>query len=292
VMLMLHQRAARLRARELAIAEAVSLLADANPVAEVGGPLAEQRGVAWISIDALDLEDRVPLLGYVDAVDVVEPARASDRETVRWRRRMWRLRRIHTDDPEQLRQQAPDRRVFVVQAPDGTRVIRGYRGSDRTLERRGLPVIDARLLVNLATHGGQQCRLLDPFAGVGGIVIAADDAAHLAFSTDIDPKLAVGLELLTRRGHAVADATRLPFGEATFDGIATETPFEPAADVTVSSLLPELARVLRRRGRLAVMCVERQARLLRERTPALQLLMDHEIDRKGFDVRVLVWERG
>jgi SAM-dependent methyltransferase len=294
VLLVLHQRPARLRARALAVAEALSVFADANAAVEPGGPLAEQSGVAWISVDAQllpNVEPRIGCLGYVEAVDVVEPARADDRHAVRWRKRPWHLTRIHTADPDLLRRQSPDQRTFVLGSPTDTRVVRGYRGSSAPLERRALPVIDARLLANLAARGRAGCRLLDPFAGAGGIAVAGEEAGYTTYSADIDSEVAVGLRVLTNGRHAVADACRLPFDDARFDGIATETPFDPSADEVVDCMLAELVRVLRPGGALAVMCVERQARRLRERLSSLRPRLDQEVDRKGFAVRVLVWER-
>jgi hypothetical protein len=294
VLLVLHQRAARLKARDLAIAEALSLFADGNAAVEVGGPLAERSGVAWVSIDAdqvTKVESRVHSFGYIEAVDVVEVAAAREPGAVRWRKRWWRMRRVDADDSARLREQSPDRRAFVLQSNRGTRVVRGYRGSSKPLQRRGLPVVDARLLVNLATPGGRPCRLLDPFAGAGGILVAAQNAGHTTFSADIDSVVAPGLSVLTAGRHAVADTGVLPLRDGSLDAIATETPFEEIADHTIGAMLPELARVLRHSGRLSLMCVDRQAEVLRDPNPMLRPLVDHGVDRKGLDTRVLVWER-
>jgi hypothetical protein len=293
-LLVLHQRAARLKALDLGVAEALAMFDGANASLEVGGPLADQSGVAWISVDAdhiADVEATVHLLGYVEAVDVVEPADARDPGAVRWRKRSWRMRRVADDISEQLRDQAPDRRAFVLGTEQGTRLVRGYRGSGKPMERRGLPVIDARLLVNLATCGRRSSRLLDPFGGAGGIVVAGQAAGHVTFSADLDPVVAVGLNVLTEGRHIRADVRSLPFADASFEAIATETPFAEAADDAVAAMLPELVRVLCSTGRLAMMCVERQAQLLRERVDMLRPLVDQPVDRKGLATRVLAWER-
>jgi tRNA G10 N-methylase Trm11 len=145
--------------------------------------------------------------------------------------------------------------------------------------------------VNLATRGHRRSRLLDPFAGAGGIVVAGHAAGHVTFSADIDPVVAVGLQVLTEGRHVLADARALPFADASCDAIATETPFAEVADDAIAAMLPELARVLRQAGRLAVMCGDRQAALLRDRADMLRPLVDHEVDRKGLVTRVLAWER-
>ncbi|HXY93231.1 MAG TPA: methyltransferase domain-containing protein [Acidimicrobiia bacterium] len=294
VLLVCHIRAARGRARALAVAEVMALLRDTEPAPETGGPLAGERGIAWVSLAARrlgDVEPRLRRLGYVEAVDVTEPATANDRDVVRWRRRRWRLRRMHTDDPDRLREQSPDRREFVLRTETGTRPVRGYRGSGGTFERRALPVVDARLLVNLAAPADRSGRLLDPFGGAGGIAVAAHDAGHVVFSGDRDTAVAAGLAVLTESRHVVADAARLPHATAAFDAIATETPFEPAADDTIARLLPELARVLAPGGRLAVMCAPRQAEIMNAGDTPLDVLVDEPVDRKGVPTRVLAWQR-
>ena len=49
-LLVLHQRAARRRARAAAVAEALALLHDLGPTAPAGGPLADRGGVLWVEL--------------------------------------------------------------------------------------------------------------------------------------------------------------------------------------------------------------------------------------------------
>ena len=133
--------------------------------------------------------------------------------------------------------------------------------------------------------------MLDPFAGAGGVVVAGEEAGYVVYTADVDEAVAVGLAVLTTGRHVVADACHLPFDDAAFDGVATEVPFDPSADDAVCRMLPELVRVVRRGGAFAVMCVERQARHLRDHLPVLRPHLDQAVDRKGLAVRVLVWER-
>jgi tRNA G10 N-methylase Trm11 len=151
-------------------------------------------------------------------------------------------------------------------------------------------VADARLLANLAfVHEGG--KLLDPFAGAGGIVLAALGLKQDVFSLDIDPFVKWGLRHQGAR-HAVGDARRLPFRDETFDSIASELPFEARHD-DMGDAMSEIARTLQPDGRVAIMVVEHQAATVRDRAGAggLTPVIDIPIDRKGLDVIVLAWTK-
>jgi tRNA (guanine10-N2)-dimethyltransferase len=133
------------------------------------------------------------------------------------------------------------------------RPVTGYRGDGGNLSRRGLPVPVARLLVNLvATEPGSL--FLDPFAGVGGIIIEALANRYEVVSSDWDPVLQHGLSHPGSH-HIAADARHLPFPDETFDAIATEPPYREEATPLVVEALPELYRVLKKGRRLAMLCV-------------------------------------
>ena len=226
--LVLHLRAARRKARAAAVAEALALLHDLGPSAPAGGPLSERAGVAWVELPQRALAAataRLPRLGYTTAVDLVTPAAGSP--DVTWRGRPWRLERLHTEDAADMREQAPDRREFLFAAGGGpVRPVRGYRGSGGDpLGRRGLPVCDARLLVNLVAPAGPGL-LLDPFAGVGGVALAARAAGWATVTGDLDPALRHGLGRLGGGAHLVADARRPPLRAACVDAVATEPPYD------------------------------------------------------------------
>ena len=298
VLLIFHLRPARRDARATATAEALSLLGDLSASAPAGGPLSDQGGLFWISLptDALErARERFPLLGYTNAVDILEPvARGSSYHalSVRWRRRTYLLIRLYEEEPGAVRESAPDRRTFTIEDSGGTvRVVRGYRGGSGPLSRRGLPVPDARMLVNLARaeRGGA---FLDPFAGAGGIIIEARERGYRVLSCDLDPALRYGLTALGA-AHAIADASRLPYRPASIDAIATEPPYEPEADGAVIAALGEMGRILRTGGRMAMLCAARQADGIRGRagSTGLSLCHDSPINRKGLDCAVLAWEK-
>ncbi len=293
-LLVFHQRPARRRARSTATAEALALLRDLGVAAAPGGPLSERGGVFWVTLPDGALEAarvRLPRLGYSYAADVLEPAPGSAGGVVRWRGRSYRLLRLHEEDPGELREAAPDRRAFALESRGAVREVRGYRGGGGPLSRRGLPVIDARMLVNLVSTA-VGASLLDPFAGAGGVILEALAGGYRALSCDIDPALRFGLRALGA-DHVTGDARRLPFADGSIDAAATEPPYEPEADEAVGGALREVARVLRPGGRVALLCAARQTEPLRTAAAALGLATVHEapIDRKGTPCAVLVWQR-
>ncbi len=285
-------RPARRRALATAQAEAVSLLSDLGAETLSGGPLSEQGGVYWLSLPEGRLPEiraRLPRLGYTSAVHQLA-APGAGREAVRWHGRNYGLERLYREEETALRAAAPDRRAFALPIGGEVRLVRGYRGDSGPLSRRGLPVYDARLLVNL-TSVRPGARFLDPFAGVGGVVIEANAAGACAVSCDKDPFLRYGLERLTGGRHCLADATHLPFRDGAFDAVASEPPYEASAAEAVTEALAEAHRVLRPGGRLALFCARWQMEPLKAESAALGLLPLHEapIDRKGTACGVLAW---
>jgi SAM-dependent methyltransferase len=249
--------------------------------------------------DALETAlSRLPRLGYTYAVDVLEPisehpssfdrARSAQEQQVKWHHKRYRLAHAYEEDAQAVRESAPDRRTFLLKTSAGTiRPVRGYRGDGRPSSRRGLPVCDARMLVNLVA-AAPGTSLLDPFAGIGGIVIEALASGCRVTSSDCDPALQAGITYLGAH-HSVADARRLPWPGETFDAIATEPPYHEEAGPMVVEALHEMYRVLKTGGRLAILCVPGQAGDLRGEGISLGLTwyLDSPINRKGLDVVVL-----
>jgi hypothetical protein len=292
-MLVVHQRAARRRARAAAVAEALALLHDLEPSAPAGGPLADRPGVFWVQLPGRHLAAataRLPRLGYSTAVDLVAGAGPARTGVVRWRGRAWRLVRLHLEDPAGHRAQAPDRREFLFEGGDGrVRPVRGYRGGADPLGRRGLPVADARLLVNLAAPAGPGW-LLDPFAGVGGVALAAQAAGWAVLTGDRDPALRHGLGRVGA-AHLVADARRLPLAAGTLAAVATEPPYDRGTGPLAGQVLAEACRLLRPGGVTAWLCAAWQAPGLRATAAelGLRVALDTPVDRKGLAVVALAW---
>jgi hypothetical protein len=299
--LLLHLRRARERAREVAVAEAVALLRDLGAEPAAGGPLSDQRGVVWATVPAEHLPAAVPRLerlGYAEAVDLLvtedelRAGGAGGGRSLQWRGRPHRLVPLYREDPERLRERAPDRREFRLETGDRrVRTVRGYRGGRGPTAHRALPVPDARLLVNLVAASAPGV-LLDPFAGAGGVVIEAVASGWLVVSADLDPTLRWGLAGAGAR-HLVADARRLPLAGGCVDAVASEPPYDPGQGDLVAEAVPELGRVLRPGGRAALLCAAWQAAGLQRAAAATGLAPELRapIDRKGLAVELLLWRR-
>lgn len=314
----LYLRKSRVKARVPAILEALSLLGPFQPIALLGGPLGDKRGVFWIAVEpqftrfAINL---FPRLGYSDAVDLAvlaeqvedvevaaltRPLGLTEQTHVRitsWRGKRYHLIRVFEEDGEFIRERAPDRRTFLLADAKGeVRPVKGYRGSGAALSRRGLPVSDARLLVNLVSPRtisvSKHITFIDPFSGAGGIVIEALESGYTVFSVDIDPRLRPGLEQFGARHH-VNDATQLPFDDGMFIAMATEPPYHRDTCAMLSQALGEMYRVLAPGGRLSMLVAEWQVQHLLDVSTrySFQLRLAAPINRKGTNVAVLAWER-
>ncbi len=298
--LIFYLRTARSKARAAAETEALCLFRDLDATTPVGGALSEKGKLFWVDMPADALEQaqqRFPRLGYTKAVDLLEPIQPgsrqfSDKRLVRWRRKDYKLVRLYEEDAADMRERAPDRRRFMLETSSGeVRLVRGYRGDGGLLSRRGLPVYDARLLVNLVFTAESDSVFLDPFAGVGGIVLEGLASGYRVISSDADPALRHGLFHLGAF-HYVADARHLPFQAATIDAIATEPPYDEQTGDLVLDALIEMYRILKPGGRMSIMCIDWQAEKLRQTAASLKLttLLDLPINRKGVDCVVFAWE--
>jgi hypothetical protein len=295
--LVLHLRHARSKARSVAAAEAAALMRDLGASIARGGPLADHRGVAWLRMPELQISlarARLQRLGYCDAVDLVRTAAdaPANARRIRWKRRECVLIPIYRERDECLRAVAPDRREFLLECADGVvRTIAGYRGGTGALAHRALPVVDARMLVNLVFVPSRGT-LLDPFAGAGGIVIEASAAGWNVISLDSDAALRYGLHQLTN-GHAVASASAIPLANESIGAIATEPPYHPSALNTVVKAIAEMVRVLRRGARMSMLVARSQAHAVRDAGEAagLRRELEERIDRKGTSVVCLCWEK-
>lgn len=298
-MLILRLRPSRSKAREAAVAEVLALLRGLDARAAPGGPLSELAGVAWVTVPEKSLESamgRLQGLGYTTAVYLVTPpGEVNPRHkplVTRWKRREVALARIYEESDASLRAKAPDRRTFLLECDDGVvRPIAGYRGGSGVLEHRALPVADARLLVNLVAAEGYG-RLLDPFAGAGGVIIEASSRGFTTTSLDRDRTLRFGLAELSAF-HVVGDASALPFANASFDAVATEPPYHASALEAIVASISEVARVVRHGGRAAFLVASEQADAVRRagHRAGLSLEFEAAIDRKGTNVSCLCWLR-
>jgi hypothetical protein len=295
--MVLYLRRARSRARTVAAAEAAALMRGLGASIARGGPLAEQRGIAWLRVPESNVSlacARLRRLGYCEAVDLVRspadaPANAS---RVRWKRSECALVAVYREPDDSLRAAAPDRREFLLECEDGVvRTVTGYRGGSGALAHRALPVVDARMLVNLV-FAPSRGTLLDPFAGAGGIAIEARASGWKAISLDNDAAVRYGLRQLAD-GHAVASASAMPLASESIDAIASEPPYHPSALGAIVASITEIARVLRPSARASLLITNTQAPAVRNAAQAagLRRELEERFDRKGTGVVCLCWEK-
>ena len=327
--ILFHVRDGRDRALELARAEVEGLFSSLGLLEMMdGGPLTGQEKVFCVAF-AEDTSHQKGFhtlcarLGYVDRVSLArevlasskgknkgkarrsksgKKSKAGNEETV-WKGRMFVIEPLYEEDKEEMREKDPDQRVFLLQKANGVEAVKGYRGHGENFGRRALPVADCRLLVNLASRGlpcgdggssacgDEDCVLLDPFAGAGGVVIEARDAGFVVWSGDSDADLAPGLSALSTR-HWVGSAVDLEgITEQSVDAIATEVPFEERCTADVIASFAEIARVLKRGRFVAVMSAVDQGDALEAAAGrhGFSLVLRQDVDRKGTEVTVFLF---
>lgn len=292
--LVLQLRPSRRKAREAAVAEALALLRGLDAREAAGGPLSEVAGVRWVNVTTDHLStalERLKGIGYVGSVQLVESIEDDSDEAVaslRWKRRPIVLVPVYEEVDTALRPLAPDARPFLLECGDGVvRRVSGYRGGRGALEHRALPVVDARLLVNLV-FAEERGTLLDPFCGAGGVVLAAGAAGWSTVSADLDPTLRFGLTDFGSR-HIVADARALPLASGSIDAVASEPPYDPSAHSAVVDSVGEIARVLRKGARAALLLSTDQLTDVRDAAEraGLGIELATPINRKGTSVMCL-----
>jgi len=287
LVLQLHE--ARKKARAAAVAEVATLLEDIGGRPLIGGPLSEVSGIAWVAVNATpisELAKRITLLGYSASVRIAVPEREAVADVsgahTRWKGTDYVLQPIYDEPIDELQKEAPDRRSFLLECGDGVvRRIVGYRGGRGPMEHRALPVLDARLLVNVLGRRNSGS-MLDPFAGAGSVLLSGRRAGWRTVSVDIDRSLRYGLTEIAG-SHVVGDAAHLPFRQNSFDAIATEPPYDPTAISLVTGAVGEASRVLRPGGRMSMLVSAAQASDVRTAADHSGFTIDIDIDvsRKG-----------
>lgn len=125
----------------------------------------------------------------------------------------------------------------------------------RTLSRRQhrrLSCCDAMVMLNLA-RVDDGALVVDPFAGIGGIVLEARRFGYRCVCGDISAALAPGLREIAGGPAAVWNAAALPLPARCADAVVTEPPYEAEAQEEVIRAMPEIARILRPGGRAVIM---------------------------------------
>jgi len=280
----------------LALLEVKYFLSDIEAEVVIGGPLSTEKGVlaAYIpgifSIDNLSQDFRN--LGYIESVEVFRLVRMAGKNVIKWKGRSYELETIYEEDREEVRDQASDKRRFLLPDADGNlRYVNGYRGDGTDTGRRALPMEDCKLMVGISgVKKGQ--RILDPFGGGGGIVFAAKQSGLEVYSSDIDPILQHGLCDYGSK-HFVANVEELPFKSGFFDAVITEVPFDKNSIPIITKGLEEIVRVTTSKASVVMMTGESQADAIRQKALQLKLVsyIDQPVDRKGTHVHIFGWKK-
>jgi len=155
------------------------------------------------------------------------------------------LTEIYRQDKKELLDNAPHQRIFFVEKDGEVKQAKGQR------RKRGVSPSDAKFILNISELNGDEV-ILDPFAGIGGLVIECLSRGFKTFASDLDPVIRPGLAQVTNNRNTIADARKLPFGDGTFDTIITEPPFSNKCRQSVIDSLPELCRVIKPNGKLVL----------------------------------------
>lgn len=262
----------------------------------IGGPLSTEKGIIAAYIPKnFDIDTLLPnyqKLGYIEKVEIMYPSQNINKNSIKWKGAFYELDTIYDEDKESVRNQAPDKRNFLLPDPSGKlRYVNGYRGDGTETGRRALPVEDCKMMLNISGAKPGQ-KVLDPFGGGGGIVFAAKQDNLNIYSSDIDPILQYGLRDYGSE-HYVASVEKLPFETGFFDAVVTEAPFDKNATEIVAKGLEEIIRVTSKKASIVMMTGENQVDVIRKKANSLNLesYIDEDLNRKGTPVHIFGWKK-
>lgn len=209
-------------------------------------------------ISGEEISHRAEMLGYTQGIVSVheEPylgeelhSHKTGRWVVGWIRKgdvKLLLTEAYRQDEAMLLEEAPHRRVFLIEWDGEVKAAKGHR------YRRGLSPTDARFMLNIARLRGDEL-ILDPFAGLGGILMECRKRNLEVIGGDADTVLRPGLAQISHNRCVMADARQLPFRDHTFHVIITEPPFDTRYRQAVLDSMPELLRVVQPGGKIVLL---------------------------------------
>ncbi len=304
LVLLFSLRKSRIKAKKLAIMEAYFALYPIGGIFIKNGPLGNLKGVFSFLIPEENMAQALsilPTIGYCNKFYLLDfqtntPENNSDLKNVSerdlvWKGKAFRISNFYFQDKGIYEKQSVDNRKFIILQNNKEKVVYGYRGDGSEMGRRALPVEDARCMVNLSMPGRAE-RLLDPFAGGGGIVYSAKyiNKKIKVFSVDIDPVVAPGLEFYGSN-HFTGDSSRVRFPAAFFDSLVTEVPFSSNATVNIIKAINNLKGSLKKDGRIVLMSSMNQATVLKKAIGDIGFYpyISQKVNRKGTDVAIMGW---
>jgi len=298
-------RSSRVKAKQIAILEMLLLQFENDILFIKNGPLGDIKGIVSFLCPQKKLssfKDKLKLCGYCYSFYLLDfdnftnkkiPGLYTDNPMV-WKGKKFSVTVFFNQDNKIFTDQSPHSREFkIIDSDNEIKNIRGYRGDGTDLGKRALPVEDARCMVNLS----QPCinkRMIDPFAGAGGIIYQFKyiEPQGSMTSIDIDPVLQPGLEAYGST-HYVMNAADASFPENSFDSVITEVPFSDNAKDDIINTLKKIDACLSKNGVYIIMCNNDQAEFIQETMEELKYykFFGLEIDRKGTDVEIQIWHK-
>ena len=298
-------RSSRVKAKQIAVLEMILLGFDNEILFIKNGPLGDVKGTISFLCPReklMSFKEKLNFLGYCNAFYLLDFENFTNKNIIGlysnnptiWKGRKFSVAVLFNQDNKVYSEQSPHNREFrIIDNNNEIKHIRGYRGDGSELGKRALPVEDARCMVNLSQPWKNK-KMIDPFAGAGGIIyqfkyIVPDG---IMTSIDIDPILRPGLEFYGST-HYVMNAGEAFFQENSFDSVITEVPFSDNAEIDIVKTLKNINTCLSKNGVYVIMCKEDQTEFIRETMEELNnfQLFGHEIDRKGIDVEIQIWHK-
>ena len=296
-------RSSRIKAKHVAILEILFTQLENEILAIRNGPLGDIKGLISFfcpkrNVDAF--KEKLFGIGYCNKFYLLdfEDESCKNNTDLRpgsplvWKGCKFSINNYFIQDKNIYEEQSAHKREFKIVDFDGvTKSVFGYRGDGTELGRRALPVEDARCMVNLSFPHKNK-RVIDPFAGAGGIIYEfkyINKDADMT-SIDIDPVLKPGLEFYGSK-HYVMNAGNVSFPADSFDSVVTEVPFVYEAVNDIIDVLKKINSSVSDEGVFVIMCEIDQADDIYDALAELNIycLFTHEIDRKGTDVELSVW---
>jgi len=295
-------RNSRIKAKQIAILEMIFLQFDNEILFIKNGPLGDIKGIISFLCpkkNLTSLQERLKFSGYCYTFYLLDFENFTNKNAIGldsinpmiWKGKKFSATMLFKQDQKVYTEQSSHNRDFKIVSNNEVKNIQGYRGNGSELGKRALPVEDARCMVNLSQPWKNK-KMIDPFAGAGGIVyqfryIVSDGVMT---SIDIDPVLKPGLESYGST-HFVMSAADASLPENSFDSVITEVPFSDNASTEIINGLKNINACLSKNGVYIIMCKKDQTEFIQKTMEELNnfQLFSHEIDRKGIDVEIQIW---
>ena len=298
-------RSSRLKAKQIAILEMILLQFDNEILFVKNGPLGDIKGLISFLCPTKNIasfKERLKFSGYFYTFYLLDfdnftykniPGLNSINPMI-WKGKKFSVTVFFNIDSKIFTDQSPNNRKFkIIDTNNEIREIKGYRGDGSDTGKRALPVEDARCMVNLSQPWKNK-RMIDPFAGAGGIIFQFKYIVPegIMTSIDIDPILKPGLEFYGAT-HSVMNSGDASFPENSFDSVITEVPFSDNAETDIINAFKKLDACISKNGVYIIMCNIDQSAFIRKTMEELNnfQVFGHEIDRKGINVEIQVWHK-